>query len=339
MKSRRGISCGEVVGTKKNASCRSLTTPLHPSPLPPRGKGRGEGEPGERRRSACICIGRQLFAAFLLLLAPFGNAWAEEKWEALPLFDVAGGKETTLRGVIEEVQRKKIVFVGEHHDRESHHMSQLHVISAMREKGVPLAIGLEMFRQDSQKGLDDWISRKSSDKDFQALYEDNWNFPYPLYSMIFEYARKMKMPLVGLNLPRAITRQVAQGGFESLTSEQKGKLHNVECKVDPAYMAFIKEAYGGHAHGQLNFTYFCEAQLVWDKVMAVHATDFLAANPAHSMVVITGTGHAWKKGIPEQVGQRSKASYAVFLPEVPNRIEKGKIGLQDADYLVLDLEK
>ena len=282
---------------------------------------------------------KRLLVTFFLLLVPFGGAFAEENWEKLRLFDVAQGEETTLRRVIGEVKGKKIIFVGEHHDRKSHHLAQLLITKALREKGVALAIGLEMFRQDSQKALDDWIGGKSNDRDFQALYEDNWNFPYPLYSMIFDYARKMKIPLVGLNVPRAITQQVAQGGFQSLSSEQKGKLRAVECRVDPAYMAFIKEAYGGHAHGQLNFTYFCEAQLVWDKVMAVHALDYLKANPGLSMVVITGTGHAWKKGIPEQLTQRSNVSYTVFLPEVTNRIEKGKIGLQDADYMVLDLSR
>ncbi|MCK7512360.1 MAG: ChaN family lipoprotein [Desulfobacterales bacterium] len=41
-------------------------------------------------------------------------------------------------------------------------------------------------------------------------------------SAIFEYARAQRIPMIGLNVPREITRQVARGGFQSLTEAQRG---------------------------------------------------------------------------------------------------------------------
>jgi hypothetical protein len=53
-------------------------------------------------------------------------------------------------------------------------------------------------------------------------------------------------------------------------------------------------------------------------------------------VVITGTGHAWKRAIPEQVTELSgETRYAVILPEIPGYIEPKDITTADADYIVL----
>jgi uncharacterized iron-regulated protein len=268
-----------------------------------------------------------------------GHALSYEGTESTPLFDVAKGQETTLFKELETLKQKRIILVGEHHNQESHHRAQIEIIKALHRAGVPLAIGLEMFRADSQKDLDLWVGGKMSKKDFQKVYYDNWNFSWVLYSGIFEYARDHQIPMVGLNVPKTITRKVARDGFQSLSEEEKGKLENVACRVDSEYMAFIKKAYGAHAHGRLNFTYFCEAQLVWDKVMAVRAVDYVKTNPAVSMVLLAGTGHAWKKGIPNQIQPLSRLPYSVILPEIPGSIEKETVGPNDLDYIVLGLSK
>jgi uncharacterized iron-regulated protein len=279
---------------------------------------------------------KQLFGALIAMMIFNGSVWADANFEEYQLLDISRGKKITLSQALPDLRKKRIIFVGEYHDQKSHHVAQLKIIQAIHGSGVPVAIGLEMFRTDSQNALDRWVSGKMSERDFQGVYYENWNSPWPLYSMIFEYAREMKIPLVGLNVPRAITMQVAQGGFQSLSKEEKEELPNVVCKVDRDYMAFVKRAYGAHAHGQLNFTYFCEAQLVWDKVMAINALAYLKAHPNFSMILLTGTGHAWKKGIPAQVRQRSELPYSVIFPQIARNIEPGTVSGKDADYIILD---
>lgn len=282
---------------------------------------------------------RHIFAGIIGMLVLNGSVWAGGELEGIRLFDVATGKQTTLAQALPRIGQKRIIIVGEYHTRKSHHLAQLHVIRALHESGVPMAIGLEMFSAESQSTLDKWTSGEMKEKDFQKVYYDNWNFPWPLYSKIFEYAREMGIPLVGLNVSRDITRQVARGGFQSLSKAQMAELPYVTCKVDREYMAFIKKAYGAHAHGQLNFTYFCEAQLVWDKVMAINALEYLKLNPKLSMVLLAGTGHAWKRGIPDQISQRSKLPHTVILPQVRSQIEPSTTTQRDTDYIVLDLSE
>jgi len=282
---------------------------------------------------------KHLFGATIALLLLISSVWVGGNLKNVRLFEVTKNKETSLAQALLEMRQARVVLVGEIHNRKSHHMAQLLIIQALYDSGISLAIGLEMFRAESQHALDSWVSGKMKEEDFHRAYYDNWNFPWPLYSMIFEYARKKRIPLVGLNVPRDVTRQVVLGGFESLSKEEKTKIPNVTCRVDREYMDFIKRAYGAHAHGQLNFTYFCEAQLVWDKAMAIYALDYLKAHPKSSMVLLAGAGHAWKRGIPEQLRQLSELTYTVVLPQISGRIEPGAVDDKDTDYIWLDAEE
>ena len=129
---------------------------------------------------------------------------------------------------------------------------------------------------------------------------------------------------------------MARQGFQSLNKEQRGKLKDVACRVDKVYMDFIKRAHGAHAHGNLNFEYFCESQLVWDNIMAINSLDYIRNNPDSTVVLIAGNGHVWKGGIPTQLNNRSFTAYAVILPEIPGVVEKNTISLRDTDYIFLE---
>jgi uncharacterized iron-regulated protein len=253
--------------------------------------------------------------------------------DPLQLYDITTRKVVALENILYRLTTKRIVLVGEHHGDPTHHKAQLQIIKSIAETGLRIAVGLEMFRADSQDVLDLWIAGKMEDEDFQKAFYDNWGFSWTLYRDIFHYARDKKIPMVGLNVPRAITQQVARQGFKSLSPAQKGTLPFVECIVDPEYMEFVKRAHGSHTHGKMNFNYFCEAQLVWDKAMAARAHEFLNAHPGFMMIILAGTGHAWKKAIPEQMRQQSTSGYVVILPEVPGEIDAERVTLEDADYL------
>jgi uncharacterized iron-regulated protein len=120
-----------------------------------------------------------------------------------------------------------------------------------------------------------------------------------LRGRFFEYARKGKNPLVGLN------------------------------------MDFIRQAHGAHAHGHLSFANFCEAQLVWDKFMALNALGYLKTNERTRMVILAGISHTWKKDIPDQLQNRTAMPFTVLLSQLPGTMKKGLISFADADYSML----
>lgn len=279
---------------------------------------------------------KKIITAILLVVALGTVGWVKQDSLNHRMFDLNQQKELSLAQALTTLRKNRIVLVGEHHTNKQHHRAQLNVIQALKDAGVQVAVGLEMFRNDSQPDLDRWISGDLDEKRFEKIFYDNWGYPWPDYRMIFKYARDHRIPMIGLNVPREITRQVSREGFKSLSQEQKGKLAEVSCIVDQQYMNYIRKAFGGHAHGQLNFIYFCEAQLVWDSAMAVYSLDYLKRHPEAVVVILTGTGHAQKGAVPRQIRARSNLPYAVILPEISGRIDPETITSKDADYIILD---
>jgi uncharacterized iron-regulated protein len=254
----------------------------------------------------------------------------------LRLFDLAGQKSLSGPEAMERLRNVRFVLVGEHHDRAEHHRAQLQVIKALHRSGRRVAVGLEMFRRDSQADLDRWVNGETSEDRFTPIYLDNWNYGWGLYRPIFDYARLQKIPMAGLNVSRALTTQVATQGFESLNAGQKGSLEGISCDVTAAYRNFVRQAYGAYGHKKLDFGRFCEAQLVWDAAMAMHAVDYLQKRPDTVLIILAGSGHARKLGIPAQLAKRTSWPIAVLLPETTGIFDPEHTSVQDADYIILN---
>jgi uncharacterized iron-regulated protein len=228
-----------------------------------------------------------------------------------------------------------MVLVGEQHDRAEHHAAQLKVIEALHQSGKPVAVALEMFEHRAQPALDQWVSGLMDEDGFVPHFRQNWGDNWHLYREIFLYCRERKIPMLGVNVPRTVTSQVARSGFESLTPEQMGLLPMVTCRVDPDYMELMREAHG-HGLGDESFRRFCEAQLVWDTAMATYSLDYLRRNPLLTVVLLAGSVHVWKKGIPARLHEQDPALRTrVMLPESEERFRKNAVTLEDADYLLL----
>lgn len=270
-------------------------------------------------------LSRLLFFSLLLTLA---YGCVEPR-----ILRVADRRELKPTEFIKEIDKSDIVFVGEVHNKKSHHKVQLEIIKALNGNGKKVAIGVEMFKKEDQKALDKWVSGEIEEAEFSEIYHRSWGVPWNQYRDIFVFAREKQIPLLGLNVSRSVIRQVVKDGFSSLTPEQlSGLPSGIECKVDATYEEFIKEALGEHA-GVMPFKNFCEAQMVWDNAMAHNAIEYLDANPASRLVVLAGSGHSWKRGIPSQVSRLSGYSFSVILPE-SDRVQVEKMDTKDADYII-----
>jgi uncharacterized iron-regulated protein len=254
--------------------------------------------------------------------------------EALRLYDLKHQRELDPVASLERLAEARVILVGEHHAVTSHHRAQLEVIRTLVEGGKKVAVGLEMFRRESQGDLDRWIGGLIQEADFKPIYLDNWNFDWELYRPIFRYARQQGLPMIGLNVDRGVTRQVAYHGFASLSEDQKAALGAVTCDVTPPYRDYIRQAYDAHVHGKMQFDNFCEAQLLWDTAMAVNAAQYLQANADTVLVILAGVGHAQKPGIPAQLAKRAPWPYLVLLPETPGSLDTDRVDSDAADYLI-----
>jgi uncharacterized iron-regulated protein len=251
---------------------------------------------------------------------------------------LADKQEITLAEMVADLRRAQVVLLGETHDNPRHHQAQLQLVKALVEAGAKVTLGLEMFRADSQPALDQWVAGRLNLADFRRIARDNWGNS-ELYEQIYLFARERRIPLRGLNIPRRISRQVLAQGFASLPKEMLAELPEVQCVVTPAYRRFIGRALNKHQRSGLDFSNFCEAQLLWDTVMAKNLHDYLVKNPDRLLVVLTGSGHAWKHAIPAQLDRLGASDWRVVLPEVPGASERRWLSADDADYLLLGIDR
>jgi uncharacterized iron-regulated protein len=277
-----------------------------------------------------------LWGIFVLLAACCGSGTTAVP--GLRLWDAETHQEIGIQQAAARLAGASLVFVGETHDLPSHHQGQLQVIETLAATGKPLAVGLEMFQQRHQEVLDRWGAGKIDEKEFVPHFRANWGDHWPLYRDIFLTCRSRQIPMVGLNVPKEITRQVARNGFDSLSREQIGMLPMVTCQVDPEYLELMHSAHGHGGMSPQAFTNFCEAQLVWDTAMAIHSLDYLRKNPERTLIVLAGSVHAWKKGIPAQVRKHDpKVKQLVMLPSAPEAFNQANSSPADCDYLLLGL--
>jgi uncharacterized iron-regulated protein len=69
--------------------------------------------------------------------------------------------------------------------------------------------------------------------------------------------------------------------------------------------------------------------------MAINAVHHLEKHPDRVMVLLAGSGHARKMGIPYQVGNRSPMPLTVLLPHTPDIFDPDSLTRADADFIII----
>ncbi len=241
--------------------------------------------------------------------------------------------------IVDDLLDSRVVYVGETHTDYSSHILQLQVIQALYKKNPDLVIGMEMFPRSSQQALDDYIGGKITDeREFlkRSNYFGVWGYDYRMYRDIIGYAKKHRIPLVGLNLEKEIVSTVfKKGATDELTEEQ---LTQVAAERDlelPGYRKRLTTIHAMHNNSPdgSNFGGFLQAQSMWDETMAESIVNYLRTHPEKRMIVIAGTGHVYKdSAIPPRVNRRLNVRQSVLVADngINNGLEEGK----QIDYLM-----
>ena len=243
--------------------------------------------------------------------------------------------------LVDGLSSKRVVYVGETHTSRPDHLLQRMLIEALHSRDQRLAIGMEMFPRSSQPALDRFIEDPNfSEAEFlrESRYWEVWRYDYRLFRPIFAYARKHKIPVIGLNIDRDITNSVFKsGGLDELTEEQKAQL--------PAQMQLDLEGYGerlkstyqmhGQDHGGGSLAGFIQAQALWDETMAESIVSYLEEHPDDRMVVLAGNQHTRKdSGIPPRVTARIDVTQASVQNLATTRASAAELA-KTTDYVFL----
>lgn len=245
-----------------------------------------------------------LTLAIALFLAGTHSVKAQQVWR--------GSESVPLQKAYDHWQQKHILYLGETHDSAADHQAQLLILQELQRRGRPLAIALEMIQRPFQAALDAYIAGEISEMELleQTQYAQRWGFPWSLYAPIFRFAKEQQIPLIALNTPTEVTRQVARQGLESLG---EGDFRYIPPLTDidlsnTAYRDRLKEVFVAVHQGvshSMNFDFFYQAQVLWDETMAKVIAKHHQQDPDRLIVVLTGRGHVYfGDGIPQRVQRR-----------------------------------
>lgn len=236
-----------------------------------------------------------------------------------------------LGGLIDKLADKRVVVVGESHDRYEDHLNQRAIIYGLHVKDKDLAIGMEFFQQPFQEALDDYVAGRIGEAELlrRTDYFERWRFDYRLYRPILRLARDHGIPIVALNLEKEITEKVGDEGMEALSEAERARIPADIDRDDGAYRARVRAVFDSHPqmrdhdkeggkseadNADARFERFLSVQLLWDEGMADRAARYLQENPGKMMVILAGAGHLeYGQGIPKRLQRRIDVPAAIVL--------------------------
>lgn len=272
--------------------------------------------------------------AMTLLLFPLFISLASGCATGKRIERMSDGKEVGFNEMMADIKGSRLIFIGELHDNRDHHRLQLDAIKWLKAAGVDLALGVEMFSYQDQPELDRWVSGQSDLLAFVAVYQENWSIPWSLYDSIFLFARNNVIPVIGINAPKGLVQKVFRQGFASLSHNERMALPpGITCGTDAQYRKFIKDIYFDHGNSEEGFDRFCEAQALRNRTMGRILADYLKRNPKKTVIVLTGVGHAMKRGAPQEMSRNPETAPKVIIPAMGDTALE-YVNSGDADYFV-----
>ncbi len=263
---------------------------------------------------------------------PCAVALAGTGWR--PPSVVSGTGDLDFEALAARLAQKRVVMIGEVHDRYDHHLNQLELICRLHRRHPDLAIGLEFFQQPFQDPLDAYLERHIDTREMlvKTEYYNRWQFDYRLYAPILEFAREQGIPVVALNAPQEISSKVAREGISALSDAERAQLPaQLDHNNLPGYRQRLRAVFEQHPEIQhMSFDKFVEAQLLWDETMAERAARYLKAHPQRFLVVLAGDGHVIRSGIPARFARISGVEPVTVLQG-----QSKEIAPEDGDYLLL----
>ncbi|MCZ6805837.1 MAG: ChaN family lipoprotein [Deltaproteobacteria bacterium] len=241
-----------------------------------------------------------------------------EQEAPLKLVDSATGTEISMEMLLAQMRNKRVVYVGERHDRPEDHAVQYSLLRRLYGEDSSLAIGMEMFQVPFQEPLDQWSAGQIDETVLRrdTEYDQRWGFDFSMYRPILEYARSRGLEVVALNAPQEVAFAVAKDGVAELPEEVAATLPELDLD-DPAHRALFDAEFDASQHdaGDEIEPYY-EAQVVWDETMGARVAETLDRPDGPTrMIVFAGRVHVKRGlGIPERGARRGAEPYMVVLP-------------------------
>lgn len=226
-------------------------------------------------------------------------------------------------GLMRELVKKKVVLLGETHDRADIHIWQRDVAANLLSYGADIALGFEMFPRRVQPALDAWTAGEVTEAEFleASEWKDVWGFPAELYLPLFRLARAFRLPMLALNCRRGLVTEVGKHGWDAIPEADRDGLTPAK-PATPAYRKYLFDIAGAAGagpetrdHMDPSWDRFVRAQQCWDRAFACNIARALGRPDAPLVVGIIGRGHLeFGHGVEFQLADLGVSDVATLLP-------------------------
>ncbi len=147
------------------------------------------------------------------LLIFIGTALYAQQKPAYVLYN-AKGKKVSYKKMMKQLVKQDIVLIGEFHNNPISHWLQLEITKDAKQKRK-LILGAEMFEQDNQAALDQYLQGKLSAKGFDSSARLWPNYKTD-YAPLVNFAKANNIAFAATNIPRRYASLISKHGFEAL---------------------------------------------------------------------------------------------------------------------------
>ncbi len=248
--------------------------------------------------------------------------------------------------ITEEMKNARLLIIGEDHVQLSLLTLQLQTLENLHKANANLVLAMEMFNTEQQHLLDDFMDNHITMDILKQKYDtSSEGFPLEHYGKLLEKAKKLRVPVKGIIIPRGQAAKVVRDGLESLDGPESvfpSKLVILGHDRHKAYFeALIRQSAPMMSTG-FSLDRFFLAQIVKDSSMAYNISKILLQNPEVWVIAIMGKGHMeYGYGVPERVKECLTKEGITIEPVTISVREKneplhppGIEGEKIADYLI-----
>lgn len=232
-------------------------------------------------------------------------------WAAGQVLDAKTGLPVPMNRWLEGLATYDAIYLGEEHHNHFHVDGALTVLRSLVGQGRRPVLAMEMFGWDGQPALDHYLASKEPVRaEFleQVLWKQNWGGAFEDYEPLVQFAKEQQIPLVAMNPPKTLIRQVVKRGLLQAREQIEWRQWGMEGEMiveDPAYrlriLSQLQDCHGGGSPEDYQTMY--EASMVRDEGMAKTLVAALQrirteADPMQGPVLsYTGGGHV-QYGVP-----------------------------------------
>lgn len=222
----------------------------------------------------------------LIAILAVANVVNAKDLKAYVLYD-SKGKATDIDNLMKAADDKRFIFFGEYHNNPISHWLQFEVTKRLYAVNKQrLVLGAEMFEADNQYIIDEYLSGKISDKNFQAEVRLWPNYDTD-YKPLMEFAKEKGLAFIATNIPRRYASMTYKQGLDSLKNLSPTALQYIapldKFEFDSSVACYSKMINEFGAHGGYNMAL---AQAMKDATMA----HFILANVDNRSVFLHYNG-------------------------------------------------